>query len=60
MAKYYTIKLTEAQYNHVLYAMNSYEQDLFEEARMLEKEETSQTKLHERTEEALRKAQERK
>ena len=50
MTKYYTPKLTEAQYFHVLDAMLCYgsEQD----------NDKSQLRLHERTEQALMKAQE--
>ena len=55
MAKYYTLKLTKAQYFHVLDAMGSYGTDVYEGylGKKLEK-------LHERTEEALMKAQEKK
>ena len=58
MAKYYTPKLTEAQYFHVLAAMDSYGVDClnaFEDMGM-----KSLYTLHERTEEALMKAQEKK
>jgi len=55
MAKYYTIKLTEAQYFHVLDAMGCYGVDIYEGylGKQLEK-------LHERTRESLFKAQEKK
>jgi len=55
MAKYYTPKLTEAQYFHVMDAMRNHGVDVYEEA-----EATGWTKgikLHERTEAALMKAQ---
>ena len=58
MAKYYTPKLTEAQYLHVLNAMTEQgriEYDEFEATGL-----TKGMKLHERTEEALMKAQEKK
>ena len=58
MAKYYTPKLTEAQYFHVLLAMNLYGTTIHDEAEGTEY--TSEIKLHERTEEALMKAQEKK
>ena len=57
MAKYYTPKLTEAQYFHVLNAMTEQgriEQDEFEATGS-----TKGIKLHERTNEALMKAQEK-
>jgi len=57
MAKYYTPKLTEAQYFHVLLAMNLYGTTVYEEAEGTEY--TSETKLHERTNKALMKAQEK-
>lgn len=55
MAKYYTPKLTEAQYFHVLDAMDCYGTDI-NEGYLKEQLE----KLHERTHEALMKAQEKK
>ena len=55
MAKYYTPKLTEAQYFHVMEAMDCYGVDVYEGymGKQLEK-------LHERTKQALMKAQEKK
>jgi len=55
MTKYYTLKLTEAQYFHVLDAMGCYGVDIYEGylGKQLEK-------LHERTRESLFKAQEKK
>ena len=55
MAQYYTPKLTEAQYLHVLDAMGCYGTDIYEGylGKKLEQ-------LHERTTEVLMKAQERK
>ncbi len=57
MAKYYTVKLTEAQYLHVLLAMNLYGTTVHEEAEGTEY--TREIKLHERTNAALMKAQEK-
>ena len=57
MAKYYTPKLTEAQYFHVLTAMS--EQGRIEYNQFEESGLTKGIKLHERTEEALMKAQEK-
>lgn len=54
MTKYYTPKLTEAQYFHVLDAMGSYATDI-NEGYLQEQLE----KLHERTTQALMKAQEK-
>ena len=59
MAKYYTIKLTEAQYRHALRAMYCYEEDLYNDAEFIGKEKTPELKLHERTEDALWKAREK-
>ena len=58
MAKYYTPKLTEAQYDHVLDAMREYGGIVYDEAEACGYK--SQVKLHERTEAALMKAQEKK
>ena len=55
MTKYYTLKLTEAQYFHVLSAMDCYGTDINEGYLQAQLE-----KLHERTTEALMKAQEKK
>lgn len=58
MAKIYAPKLTEAQYFHVMNAMNSYGVDVNEKA-----EETlleGNVNLHNQTLEALNKAQEEK
>jgi len=55
MTKYYTPKLTEAQYFHVLAAMDCYGTDINEGYLKAQLE-----KLHERTNEALMKAQEKK
>jgi len=57
MAKYYTPKLTEAQVRHALRAMHCYEQDLFNDAEYSGNWNTRELKLHERTEAALMKAQ---
>ena len=57
MARYYTPKLTEAQYFHVLDAMENYGVDVYNEAEDTLLEGT--VKLHERTTEALMKAQEK-
>ena len=56
MAKYYTPKLTEAQYFHVLNAMNCYGYDVSDNAEQAN--DKRQLRLHEQTEEALMKAQE--
>jgi len=58
MAKYYTLKLTEAQYDHVLDAMNCYSCDVYDNAESTGDQATA--RLHERTLEALMKAQEKK
>ena len=58
MAKYYTPKLTEAQYFHVIDAMGNHGVDVYEEAESSLLEGT--VKLHERTLEALMKAQKKK
>ena len=58
MTKYYTPKLTKAQYRHVLSAMNCYGYDVYDNAEDTGDQKTA--RLHERTEEALRKAQEKK
>ena len=58
MAKYYTPKLTEAQYFHVLNAMNCYGYDISDNAE--DTGDVATLRLHERTEEALMKAQEKK
>ena len=55
MAKYYTPKLTKAQYFHVLMAMDVYGMEITEGYLKAQLE-----KLHERTNEALMKAQMRK
>lgn len=55
MTKYYTVKLTEAQYNHVLDAMNCYGVDVYDNAEDTGDQATA--RLHERTEAALMKAQ---
>ena len=54
MAKYYTIKLTEAQYFHVLRAIDSYGYDVLDNAEF--GNDKSELRLHERTEDALRNA----
>ena len=63
MAKYYTLKLTEAQYNHVLSAMNYYGYDVLNDYDVLDNPEQDndkrQLRLHERTEQALMKAGEK-
>ena len=56
MTKYYTPKLTEAQYFHVLDAMLYYGYDVSAIAE--QDNDKSQLRLHERTEQALMKAQE--
>tara|TARA_R100000655_G_scaffold28068_3_gene57020 strand:- start:3908 stop:4084 length:177 start_codon:yes stop_codon:yes gene_type:complete len=53
MAKYYTPKLTEAQYFHVMEAMDCYGTDIYNH------EGEPEIKLHERTNKALMKAQEK-
>ena len=53
MAKYYTVKLTENQYSHVMDAMNNYISDIYDY------EGEHEIKLHERTEKTLMKAQEK-
>ena len=53
MAKYYTVKLTEDQYSHVMYAMDSYRYDVYDY------EGEPEITLHEQTERALMKAQEK-
>ena len=58
MAKYYTPKLTEAQYLHVLAAMDCYGVDCLNAFKDMGMK--SLYTLHERTEEALMKAQEKK
>ena len=58
MVKIYSPKLTEAQYFHVLDAMGNHGVDVYEEAENSLLEGT--VKLHERTNEALMKAQEKK
>ena len=58
MTQYYTPKLTERQYFHVLQAMHSYGYDVLDNAEF--DNDKSQLRLHERAEEALMKAQERK
>ena len=73
MAKYYTPKLTEAQYNHVLLTMRNMQKRYINQAISRQKNKTLTNhyeciehdiedqkiiKLHERTEEALMKAQE--
>ena len=58
MAKYYTIKLTEAQYFHVLDAMSCYGYDVSDNAEF--DTDKRQLRLHERTRESLFKAQEKK
>jgi hypothetical protein len=60
MAKYYTTKLTEAQYRHVLRAMYCYEQDLFNDAEFIGKDKTPELRLHERTEKALWNAEQKR
>ena len=57
MAKYYTPKLTEAQYFHVLYAMDDFGNFVYENADTTGY--ISQKNLHDRTEKALMKAQEK-
>ena len=57
MVKYYTLKLTEAQYFHVLDAMDCYYGGVQNDADDTLLEGT--VKLHERTREALMKAQEK-
>ena len=58
MAKYYIIKLTKAQYFHVLRAMDSYGYDVLDNAEF--GNDKSELRLHERAEEALMKAEEKK
>tara|TARA_R100000995_G_scaffold17493_1_gene6932 strand:- start:719 stop:895 length:177 start_codon:yes stop_codon:yes gene_type:complete len=53
MTKYYTPKLTESQYFHLLEAMRCYGSDIYDY------EGEPEIKLHERTNEALMKAQEK-
>ena len=67
MAKYYTIKLTEAQYNHVLDTMDNAYGDVIHDSETCHIGEYDRTKfyknrvkLHEQTEEALMAAQEKK
>ena len=50
MVKIYSPRLTEAQYFHVMDAMGNHEVDVYEEGTV---------KLHERTKEALMKAQDK-
>tara|TARA_R110001606_G_scaffold123395_1_gene256634 strand:- start:879 stop:1052 length:174 start_codon:yes stop_codon:yes gene_type:complete len=57
MVKIYSPKLTEAQYFHVMDAMGNHEIDVYEEAENSLLEGT--VKLHERTKEALMKAQDK-
>tara|TARA_R110001583_G_scaffold17740_1_gene71584 strand:+ start:541 stop:714 length:174 start_codon:yes stop_codon:yes gene_type:complete len=57
MVKIYSPKLTEAQYFHVMDAMGNHEVDVYEEAENSLLEGT--VKLHERTKEALMKAQDK-
>ena len=57
MARYYTPKLTEAQYFHVLDAMGKYGVDVYNEADDTLLEGT--VKLHERTLETLMEAKEK-
>jgi len=57
MARYYTPKLTEAQYFHVLDAMEHYGVDVYNEAENSLLEGT--VKLHERTLETLMEAKEK-
>lgn len=58
MAKYYTVKLTEAQYFHVLNAMLCYGYDVYDIAE--QDNDKRQVRLHERADKALMKAQEKK
>jgi len=53
MTKYYTVKLTEDQYPHVMQAMNSYFYDVSDY------EGEPEITLHKQTEQALTKAQEK-
>ena len=57
MVKIYSPRLTEAQYFHVMDAMGNPEIDVYEEAENSLLEGT--VKLHERTKEALMKAQDK-
>ena len=57
MARYYTPKLTEAQYFHVLDAMGNHGVNVYEEAENSLLEGT--VKLHERTLETLMEAKEK-
>jgi len=57
MARYYTPKLTEAQYFHVLDAMINYGKDVYNEAEDTLLEGTA--KLHERTLETLMEAKDK-
>ena len=57
MVKIYSPKLTEAQYFHVLDAMGNHGVNVYEEAENSLLEGT--VKLHERTKEALMKAQDK-
>ena len=58
MAKYYTLKLTEAQYFHVIDAMINHGQDVYNEAEDTLLEGTA--RLHERTLKTLMETQEKK
>tara|TARA_R100000234_G_scaffold117686_2_gene96598 strand:- start:18399 stop:18572 length:174 start_codon:yes stop_codon:yes gene_type:complete len=57
MAKYYTPKLTKSQFFHVLRAMDSYGYDVLDNAEF--GNDKSELRLHEQTNEALMKAEEK-
>ena len=57
MAQYYRQKLTEAQYFHVLLAMDSYGYDVSDNAEF--SNDKSELRLHEQTNKALMKAEEK-